>query len=147
MRTLTFGLLLMAATPLMAVDRYFEDAVEEIEARTGGRRVKIPMWGLVRWVGSAAMRPVGAKDFDLAVFEDLERGLVGRPFEWLKLGGDWKPVVRVHSPGRESVAIYVRQEGDWYRVLMATVERREAVVMKFAMKPEWVLTLVSTLRR
>lgn len=147
MRALAAGLLLIAAAPLAAVDRYFENAVEEIEQRTGGQRVRIPMWGLVRWVGSAAARPVGAKDFDLAVFENLERGLVDRPFAWLRLSSGWQPVVRVHSPGRESVAIYVRPEGEWYRVLLATIERDEAVVMKFTMKPDRILTLVNTFRR
>jgi len=55
-------------------------------------------------------------------------------------------MVRVHSPGKESVAIYVKEEGSWYRVLMATIDRNDAVVMKFTMKPDRLAMWVNNIR-
>jgi len=149
MRTLLLAAVLTApalTTPALASDRWFRDAVHEVESTMGGERVRIPLWGLVRFVGGIATRPAGAKDWDLAIFEGVKSSRLGRPFAWQSLGPDWKPMVRVHSPGKESVAIYVKEEGSWYRVLMATVDGHDAVVMKFSMKPDRLAMWVNGVR-
>ena len=149
MRTLLLSALLLApalTAPAWAGDRWFNDAVDELESTMGGERVKIPMWGLLRFVGGIATRPVGAKDWDLAIFERIHHSRLDRPFAWHGLGPSWKPMVRVHSPGKESVAIYVKEEGSWYRVLMATIDRNDAVVMKFTMKPDRLAMWVNNIR-
>lgn len=136
----------LLATPARATDRWFSDAVQELETTMGAERLKIPLWGLIRFVGGIATRPVGAADWDVAIFEHVRNPRLDRPFAWQGLGPDWKPMVRVHAPGRESVAVYVKQEGNWYRVLVATVERHEAVVVKFSMKPDRLAMWVNTVR-
>ncbi|MEP7363496.1 MAG: hypothetical protein ABI972_09595 [Acidobacteriota bacterium] len=149
MKTLLFSALLLApvlSTPARATDRWFDDAVDEIESTMGAERVRIPMWGLLRFVGGMATRPVGAKDWDIAIFDHVRQSRLDRPFGWSGLGPGWKPLVRVHAPGRESVAIYVKEDGDWYRVLMATIDRHDAVVMKFAMKPDRLAMWVNGVR-
>lgn len=149
MRTLLLAALLLApalATPARASERWFDDAVHELEDTMGAERVRIPMWGLIRFVGGIATRPVGAKDWDFAIFEGVRRSRLDRPFGWNGLGPGWKPMIRVHSPGKESVAIYIKEEGSWYRVLMATIDRNDAVVMKFAMKPDRLAMWVNGVR-
>ena len=149
MKTLLFSALLLAPafnTPAIATDRWFHDAVHELEDTMGAERVRIPMWGLVRFVGGIATRPVGAKDWDLAIFENVSSSRLDRPFAWRGLGPGWTPMLRVHAPGRQSVAIYVKEEGSWYRVLMATIDHDDAVVMKFSMKPDRLAMWVNGVR-
>ena len=149
MRTLLLSVMLLTpalTAPAWAGDRWFDDAVHELESTMGAERVRIPMWGLIRFVGGIATRPVGAKDWDFAIFEGVRRSRLDRPFAWSSLGPGWKPMVRVHAPGRESVAIYVKEEGSWYRVLMATIDGDDAVVMKFAMKPDRLAMWVNGIR-
>ncbi|MBN8730265.1 MAG: hypothetical protein J0L64_06985 [Acidobacteria bacterium] len=136
----------LLASPARAAERWFADAVHELETTMGAERLRIPLWGLIRFVGGIATRPVGAADWDVAIFERVRNPKLDRPFAWQGLGPEWKPMVRVHAPGRESVAIYVKQEGSWYRVLVATVERHEAVVVKFSMKPDRLAMWVNTVR-
>jgi hypothetical protein len=150
MRYLMLPALLLAsafAVPARAAESWFDDAVHELEDTMGAERVRIPMWGLLRLVGGIATRPVGAKDWDVAIFENVRHPRLDRPFAWRGLGPGWMPMVRVHARGRESVAIYVKPEGEWYRVLMATIDGHDAVVMKFAMRPDRLAMWVNGVHR
>ena len=150
MRTLLLSALLLApvlSAPAVASENWFDEAIHELEDTMGAERVRIPMWGLIRLVGGVATRPVGAKDWDVAIFENVRTSRLDRPFAWTGLGPGWKPMIRVHAPGRESVAIYIKPEGNWYRVLMATISRHDAVVMKFAMQPDRLASWVNGVHR
>jgi hypothetical protein len=125
-----------------AADREFAEIVREISAEYHTRPVHIPLFGLVKTVTFVA-HPAGAKQLDLAVFEDLDTeghdsAALARRIGQIA-GAAWKPFVQVRS-GRnghgETTLIYMRCEKSDVRLLITTIEPREATVVELKVHPE-----------
>ncbi len=134
---LAFTLCGLAAS---AADRDFKEIVRAIADEYHTQPTQIPMSGLVNAV-LFVTRPGGAKQLDLAVFENLNgeghdgakvasriRGIVGT---------SWRPFVEVRSrrKGDEITLIYVRPEGREFRMIVATIEHNEATVVHLKLDP------------
>ncbi len=136
MKTLVVTILLtvLAAAPAGAGDADFHAIVRGVESGYGVHRMRIPLFGVARFVVHVA-RPEGVKDFDMAVFETEGRApLDGSRFDHIMRhsgGGLWTPAIRVRSRvNRQWTYLYVRQEGRDWRMLIATFEPDDAVIMQ-----------------
>lgn len=138
MRTVVTLLLL---TPWAgARDWDFDTLAGRIETRLNARRVSIPLMGLVGFAANIA-RPVGVKDFQLAILERVDRDRIeSAGLEEIAPG--WRPVVRVRSH-REHTAIYARDEGNWTRMLVLAVDGRDATLVQFQLRPTQLLTFLA----
>lgn len=133
---------LASAVPARPADRDFDHVVRAFETQYGKRKLSIPLLGFANLLVKVA-RPAGARDFKLAVFEDIDTRRHPGPEELDRLmrplpAGGWAPFVRVHSRrSGERVQIYSRRKGtdDW-ELLIATLERSEAVVLRVRLNPE-----------
>ncbi|MDX1983212.1 MAG: hypothetical protein SFV51_23275 [Bryobacteraceae bacterium] len=136
-------LVLFSAHQLPARDVDFDDAVEEMESRLGKSRLRIPLLGLAAGIAGFAGRPLGAKDFKMAIFEDVRPGeqVMLSPFD--ALPPVWRPIVRVRER-HETVHIYGKDEGDWVRLWMAVVERHEVVMMQFKLRPTRLMGFIAS---
>ena len=142
MRTLAAICLLLAPLPVLAKDFHFRDAVEDMERDLGARRLRIPLWGLIKIAAFPVYRPMGVKDFDMAIFEDARwRG--EEPALFRRLGAGWRPMLRVKERNGEYVVIYARDEGSWVRMLMLTVGGDDAVMAQFKMRPSGLMVFLS----
>lgn len=133
---------LVMAVPARAGDRDFDRVVHAFENQYGKRKLSIPFLGFANFLVKVA-RPAGARDFKLAVFEDIDSGRHPGPQELDEMmrpmsSGGWVPFVRVNSRrSGERVQIYSRRNGtkNW-ELLIATLERNEAVLMRVRLNPE-----------
>src|SRR5512133_1105945 len=85
--------------PALAGDREFDAIVHRMEARYDTRRTRIPFFGLANFAVKV-IRPAGASDLKLAVFEDIRRPMLTDEEDFNSLvqealGQDWRPLVRV----------------------------------------------------
>jgi hypothetical protein len=133
----------LAPLPSLAKDFDFKQAVEDMEDHLGSQRVRIPMWGLMRFVGYPIYRPMGVKDFDMAIFDNARRLRGEHPRVFERLGAGWRPMLRVKHRDRDSVYIYARDEGSWVRMLMLTADGGDAVLMQFKMRPSRLMLFLS----
>ena len=143
------ALMLLVAIPALAADgrhddRPFDKVVRRVENHFAARRTEIPFLGLATFFSHAA-RPVGAKGLKLAIFENVVTE--GRGEFSPGIDSSWRPLVRVHSRGRDDVYVYARPEGSWTRLLMLTVDRREAVLVEMSLKPDRLGEFISRWRR
>jgi hypothetical protein len=143
MRALALSCLLLAPLGAPAADWSFRRAVADIEEEAGTRRVRIPMWGVMKFVAYPAYRPMGVKDFDMVIFEDAHRLRRVQQRFFSRLGSDWRPMLRVHKRGGDSVTIYARDEGSWVRMLMLTAGDSDAVLMQFKIRPSRLMVFLS----
>lgn len=127
--------LLLALPAAAAGDADFKALVRGIETRYQVTRTRIPLFGVVKFFVNVS-RPHGVKQFDLAVFEDVNFGEPDeREFDTLvreAVGGNWRPMVRVRSRApNEWTYVYVKEAGRDTRMMIATFEPGEAVVMQY----------------
>ena len=149
--------LAIMAAPLGARDREFDRVVRAFEDQYGKRKLSIPLLGFANLFVKVA-RPAGARDFKLAIFEDIDSRRHPAPDDLDAIvrpaaAGGWAPFVRVNSRRNgERVQIYSRRKGtsDW-ELLIATLERKEAVVVRVELNPEslsrWVNNPSGMVRR
>ena len=147
----------LLAAPLGARDREFDRVVRAFEHQYGKRKLSIPLLGFANLFVKVA-RPAGARDFKLAIFEDVDSRRHPAPEDLDAMmrpaaAGGWAPFVRVNSRrSGERVQIYSRRKGtsDW-ELLIATLERSEAVVLRVELNPEslsrWVNNPAAMARR
>ncbi|MCL4401805.1 MAG: hypothetical protein M1436_03945 [Acidobacteria bacterium] len=125
--------ILITAT-LAAGDREFDTLVRGIETDYHVRHTRIPLFGVVNFFVKV-IRPAGARDVRLAVFENfsasgLEQTVGGR------LGPEWRPFIRVISRhGRETTLIYTSQAGEHVKMLIANMEPNETTVVHLRVDP------------
>jgi hypothetical protein len=135
----TILLLLVFLSPATARADDFDSVVRHVQAKCGGKRVRIPFLGLANFA-TKFVRPAGVKSFKLAIFEDLRRagdvsGLgaaIGQ-----SLGPEWRPLVRIRSGrGAEQTHIYVRDAGDNLKLMIVTLDGDQATVIRAKVNPE-----------
>src|SRR5947209_14870560 len=93
------GVILSA--PALAGDREFDTIVRSVEARCETSHTRIPFFGLANFFVKV-VRPAGASDLKLAVFEDMRRPIFAQEEDFASLmqgalGTDWRPFVRVQN--------------------------------------------------
>jgi hypothetical protein len=147
MRLVAFAGLLLTPALVTGADLEFKEAVEELERRLDTPRVRIPLFGLVKVVAYPAYRPLGAKNFDMAIFDGVRRPLPLDADPLGTLGAGWRPILRVRQRHGESVAIYGRDESDWVRMMMLVLDRNDAVMMHFKMRPSALMIFLSKVAR
>jgi hypothetical protein len=136
----------MAAVALASAPAYAEDAdfrflVRRIESEYQTRRLHIPLFGVARFMA----RPFGVRGLNLAIWEDLSyrrthgEGLRAVTEDFAARG--WKPMVRVHEAGRESVQVFAKPEGKDMRLLVLTVDD-ETVMVQMKVDPRRVLWIL-----
>jgi hypothetical protein len=147
---------LLGSSVAQARDREFDLIVDTMESQYGTKRLSIPFLGIAN-LFVKAIRPAGARDIKLAVFEHVE--------EWRHPSHErlddmveslpaqrWSRFVRVQSHrGRERVHIYGRKAKEDWELLIATLERNEAVIVRVRLNPDglakWVNNPVFMARR
>lgn len=127
------AILLGLGIPARAGDRDFDAVVKSIEMNFQTKRTHIPLFGVAKFFVKVS-RPGGAKQLDLAIFEDLkiERSRLQDLDDTVRkaAGERWSPMVRVRSH-EEWVTIYARPDGkNDMHLLIATVEPGEATVIR-----------------
>lgn len=147
MRALALGCLLLAPLAVSAGDREFRDAIDDLERDLGTQRLRIPLWGLMKAVAWPVYRPLGVKNFDMAIFEDISARTDEEPRMFRRLGPGWRPVLRVRERGGDRVYLYARDEGSWVRMVMLTLDNSDAVLMQFRMRPSGLLTFIAKTAR
>ncbi len=140
MRLLVAALLII---PAHARDWDFDDAVEELESRLHTRRLQVPFFGAAMWFSGAVARPLGAKDFRMAIFEDVRQHPTREFTDLKRLGPSWRPMLRVSKRGSEYVTIYARDDGDWSHLILLTIDHKDAVLMQFKLRPSALLRLIA----
>ena len=131
-----------------AGDREFDTIVRSVETRCETSHTRIPFFGLANFVVKV-VRPAGASDLKLAVFEDLRRPIFAEQEDFTgllqgALGSDWRPMVRVHSRrNNEWTCIYASGFGKQWKLLVATAERREATIVRIKLNPDGLLRWIS----
>ena len=139
MKALLFAAIL--AVPVPAVEWDFDDAVNELESRLQTRRSHVPFLGAALSIGGAAAGPLGAKDFRLAIFQDIRAG--SGQIDLGRLASSWRPILRVAKRNGEQVVIYARDEGSWSHLFMLTLNRNEAVLMQFKLRPNALFKMIA----
>jgi hypothetical protein len=119
--------------------------VRAIEFHYSAKRTHIPFLGVANLVVKVA-HPAGAKDFKLALFENLnaedDPSGVDRILHELA-GKGLRPMVRQHSRrSGEATLIFAAEAGKDTRMVIATFGRNEATVIQVTVDPE---TLMKTL--
>jgi hypothetical protein len=147
MRALALSCLLLAPLPAVASDFDFDDAVRDLERHLNTPRLRIPLFGLVTAVAWPVYRPMGVKDFKLAIFEDVRERVSEEPPLLKRLGPGWRAVVRVKERHGDVTCIYARDEGNWVRMLLLTLDGSDAVLMQFKLRPSGLLTYVAKTAR
>jgi hypothetical protein len=131
-----------------ARDREFETIVRRIEMRCDTRPTHIPFFGFANFIVKV-VRPAGASDLKLAIFEDMRRPIFSAEEDFTNLmqgalGAEWRPFVSVRNRrDNEWTCMYTSTSGKDWKLLIATVERREATVVRIKLNPEGMLKWVS----
>jgi hypothetical protein len=140
-------LLLTLAAAAPAADWDFDDTVAAFERHYRIHRVKIPMFGLAQFAGSMAVRPFGVKDFQMAIFENVDTRGYAR-FEFAKSQPGWRSIIRVTERGGDTVSIFARDEDNWLRMFVVTLENGgDAVLLEFKLRPTRLMEFVAARAR
>ena len=124
-----------------AADRDFKEIVRAIANEYHTEPTHIPLFGLINTVAFVA-HPGGAKQLDLAIFENLKTGghdnaQVAARIRQI-VGVSWKPFIEVRSNKKgegEITLIYMRPEGHDFRMLITAIEHDEATVVQLKLNP------------
>src|SRR6476646_7687455 len=109
--------------PVLAGDREFDAIVRHVEARYDVSHTRIPFFGLANFMAKV-VRPAGASDLKLAVFEDVHRPMCTHEEDFTSLvqealGQDWRPFVRVeHRRSHEWTGIYAGGSGSQWKLMI-----------------------------
>ncbi len=138
MRALAAGVLVIGLSIPAWGDGHFEAVVRNVESQFGVRKMRIPLFGVVKFFVRAA-RPVGVKQLDVAIFEDLRLSRSDmEDFDAAvtsALGGAWRPMVRVRERG-ETTCIYAQPDGKDLKLLVATTGHDDTVLVEVKVNPE-----------
>lgn len=123
-----------------ARDREFDTIVSRIEARCETSHTRIPFFGFANFVVKV-VRPAGASDLKLAVFEDIRRPIFTGEDDFASLlqgalGADWRPFVRVEDRrSHELTCMFASTSASQWKLLIASMEQREATVIRLKLNP------------
>jgi plasmid maintenance system killer protein len=123
-----------------AGDRDFDHAVRIMESEYGQKRMYIPFFGVANFFVKT-IRPAGARDVKLAVFEDVDSRRhpsdqrIDEIFTSMLAQG-WSRFVRVQSRNGERVHIYSRRVNKNWELFVATLEDNEAVMVRVRVNPD-----------
>lgn len=118
---------LAAAAPAHAG---FSEVVRAVDARVGGHRIEVPLFGLVRlavWM----VHPEGVHDLQFTTWEGGD-AVEGRELQRIlesRAGEGFQPVVRARS-SREATYIYARPAGELIEILLLTQDGDDTVVLR-----------------
>jgi hypothetical protein len=124
-----------------AGDRDFDQVVRRMESEYGQKRMYIPFLGVANFFVKT-IRPAGARDFKLAIFDDIDPYLHPSDKRLDEMitsipGQGWSQFVRVQSKrSGERVHIYSRRVNKLWELLVTTLERNEAVIVRVRVDPE-----------
>jgi hypothetical protein len=132
---------MLFALAVHAGDREFDYIVRSMEAEFGQKRMFIPFLGVANFFVKT-IRPAGARDLKLAVFEGVAR--YRHPSDerldqilTLQSGQGWARFVRVQSKRNpERVNIYARRVNKDWELFVTSVERNEAVFIRVRVNPD-----------
>jgi hypothetical protein len=149
MRPLTiFAGVLMLCGLAAARDREFDAIVQRVEARCETSHTRIPFFGFANFLVKV-VRPAGASDLKLAVFEDMRRPIFTQEDDFISLmqgalGADWRRFVRVEDRRHgELTCMYASTSGSQWKLLIASVERREATLIRIKLNPEGMMKWIA----
>ena len=132
---------LLSAAVAFGGDRDFDHIVRAFESEYGQKRLYIPFFGVANFFVKT-IRPAGARDIKLAVFEDVDyrrhpsEQRLDQIFTSMPSLG-WSRFVRVQSNrNRERVHIYSRQVNKDWELFVTTLERHEAVAVRIRVYPD-----------
>ena len=134
--------------PALGADREFDAIVRRVEARCDTSHTRIPFFGLANFAVKV-VRPAGASDLKLAVFEDLRRPMFAEEGDFTSLvedalGRDWRPFVRVHERRNNAwTYIYAGGSGNQWKLLVATIEGREATLIRISLNMDGLLRWIA----
>jgi hypothetical protein len=136
--------------PARAADREFKDIVSAICEEFQTKPMHIPLMGLVSGFVKVA-HPAGAKQLDLAIFEDLDasKGSGRNLAESVRAAvGRWmQPMVqdRQTKNGQdETVLVYMFEKGKDANVLTVVIEADQAIVTELRLNPEAMQKWISS---
>ena len=130
--------ILAVSLPLIGFDRDFDSLVHNMESEYGAKRKYIPFIGFANFLVKV-VRPAGASDFKLAVFDHVDPNLHPSPerLDETVLPQGWRPFIRVQSHRKgERVQIYARPSHRDHELLITTLDRDDAVVIRMRVNPE-----------
>lgn len=128
----------------LAGDREFDAIVRRVEAQYDTRHTRIPFFGLANFAVKV-IRPAGAYDLKLAVFEDIRRPAFTGEEDFTSLvqdalGQDWRPFVRVTDRrNNEWTGIFAGGSGSQWKLLVASMEKREATLIRIKLNPNGLM--------
>ena len=140
----TFAGLLILCGAVTARDHEFDAIVQRVEARCQTSHTRIPFFGFANFLVKV-VRPAGASDLKLAVFEDMRRPIFTGEDDFTSLmqgalGMDWRPFVRVQDRRNgELTCMYASTSGSQWKLLIASMERRDATLIRIKLNPEGML--------
>ena len=136
--------------PANAADREFKDVVAAICEEFQTKPMHIPLMGLVSGFVKMA-HPAGAKQLDLAIFEDLDpsKGSGRNLAESVRAAvGRWmQPMVQDHEMKNgqdETVLVYMFEKGKDANVLTVVIEADQAIVTELRLNPEAMQKWISS---
>jgi hypothetical protein len=119
-----------------ARDREFDAIVRSMESEYGTKRLHIPLFGVVNFFVKT-IRPAGARDLKLAVFEDVDPFRHPSPERLDDIAQGWNRFIQVQSKRKgERVHIYSRKVKENWELLLTALERDEAVVIRLRLHPD-----------
>jgi hypothetical protein len=131
-----------------ARDREFDTIVRSVEARCDTSHTRIPFFGFANFLVKV-VRPAGASDLKLAVFEDIRRPIFAQEEDFTSLmqgalGPDWRPFVRVQDRrNNEWTCIYASTSANRWKLLIASMEKREAAIIRIKLNPEGMMKWIA----
>jgi hypothetical protein len=142
------AVLLVATAAGLAEDWDFNHVVKAIESHYGVKRTHIPFMGVADFA-LKVKHPAGAREFQLAVFEDLDsspayRDLADRDRLMNAISGHGlHPVIAVHSrPDAQSTYIFFTDSGKSARMLIAAFHRDGATLIEVKTDLDTVLKAI-----
>jgi hypothetical protein len=116
----------------------FADVVRTVEAKAGGHKTPIPLFGLVRfavWM----IHPDGVHDIELATWEGTHVSVDAREIASVvrsRSGAGYQPVVASRSRNGEWTYIYARPaRGDLLDVILVTHDNDDTVAIRAVLEP------------
>jgi hypothetical protein len=132
-----------------ARDREFDSIVQRVEARCDTNHTRIPLFGFANFLVKV-IRPAGASDLKLAVFEDMRRPIFTQEEDFTSLmdgalGSDWRPFLRAQDRRtNEWTCMYAANSGNQWKLLIAAMEKREATLIRIKLNPEGMLKWIKS---
>ncbi len=146
MKRALLSLFLLAAPAVLQAGE-FDWIARHFERDSGCERLRIPFFGLARFVVAVA-HPAGTSELNLAIFE--KPGLSVDRFNRIvddAVGNHWKPMVRVRSRNGESTNIYAQEIGRDLRLMIGTLDRDDATLVEVRVRPDKLIKFVDEMKK